>query len=177
MSERGSVWAAMVTLVVCLPLFLILAHAMTSPVYQSNYSARYSAYQAGETTRRQAEEQTRRVQAEQFGDTLRTWGMWGGGVLSVALVAGAGSYTVVQWQRERTRRHSMTEQRRIALAWIAANGGQQRLADGSTRYRIGIYPTGAGREYGVLDAAAGEFVPLRVAAAELPAAALLTVDA
>jgi hypothetical protein len=116
MNERGTVWAALVTLVICVPMFFVITGVLSSPTYQANYTSRYQAYQAGETAREQAIQQTRRVQAQQWGDTLRTWGMWGGGALAVTAVAGVGGWAVVRWQEERTRRHGMTEQRRVILA-------------------------------------------------------------
>jgi hypothetical protein len=168
MSERGHVWAALVTFVVCFPLLLIVANAMTSPTYQAGFTARYEAYQSGRTQRELAEQATRQTQAQERGATLRTWGQWGGGVLAVAVVAGVAGYTIIQWQRERTRRHGMTEQRRVIVAYIGMYGGREGRwlgGQGLPRGALGVYLED------------GEFVPWNVAAAELPAAALLTVDA
>ena len=140
-------------------LYGAMVHAITSP----ELTARYAVAQQQRTARVLAEQQTEQVRAVEFGATLRTFGAWAGGVVAVAVVAGAAAWAAVQWQRERTSRHGMTERRLVALAWIAAQT-QQRLQDGAPRYRIGTY---AG-QYGVMDDAAGEFVPWQVAAAELP---------
>lgn len=140
-------------------IYVTFADAVTSP----ELTARYQMAQRERTARALAAEETARVQAVEFGATLRTLGTWAGSTVAVAVVAGAAAWAAVQWQRERTSRHGMTEHRLVALAWIAAQT-QQRLQDGAPRYRIGTY---AG-QYGVMDDAAGEFTPWQVAAAELP---------
>ena len=142
---------------------VILYGAMVDAVTSPELTARYAVAQREHTARALAAEETARVQAAELGDTLRTLGTWAGGTVAVAVVAGAAAWAAVQWQRERTSRHGMTERRLVALAWIAAQT-QQRLQDGAPRYRIGTY---AG-QYGVMDDAAGEFTPWQVAAAELP---------
>lgn len=168
MSGRGSVWAAMVTLVICLPLFLILADALTSP----EVTARYNAYQTGYTARTAEREQTRRVQAEEWNATLRTWGQNVAVAGSVLVVVAGVTGVLVVWQRERTKRHVVTQthqteralisaQRDVCIAYIAAFGGRAGELDGVR----GVY----------LDAS-HEFVPWHVARRELAAARLLTVD-
>lgn len=119
----------------CLSVYLavIVLGAITSPAYQDNWTARYSAWQAGETARVQAREETERVRTREWGDTARTWGQWGAGGLVAVVAVGAAGYGVVQWQRERTRRHVASEenatrraliaaQRDVAMQWIAAFG-------------------------------------------------------
>lgn len=110
------------------------------------------AYQNGLTTRYQAHQQTRRVEAQEWGDTLRTWGMWGGGGLAAVGGLVVVAWAVVQWQEQRTRRHEATEdhttqrlrittQKEIAVAYIALYRDREpdarfmRLADGTA----GVY--------------------------------------
>lgn len=119
-------------------------------------------YQGGLTARYQSQQQTRQVQAREWGETARTVATWGGGALSVAVVVGGLAWAVVRWQEERTRRHTVSAQQAIVLAYIAQYGGRAGLLNGVK----GVY----------LDAA-GEFVPWQVARAELPDRALRNVDA
>lgn len=155
MSERGTVWAALLTLIVCLPLYLILADAITSPEVTARYEAR---------------EATRQVQAQEWNETLRTWGQAAATAGSVLVVVGGAAGVLVVWQRERTKRHAMTQthttqrvlisaQRDICIAYIAAFGGRAGALDGVR----GVY----------LDDTC-EFVPWQVARAELDAARLLS---
>jgi len=119
----------------------LLSTAITDPNYQNNLTARY-----------QAREQTRQVQAQEWGDTLRTWGMWGGGGLAAVGGLVVVAWAVVQWQEQRTRRHEATEdhttqrlrittQKEIAVAYIALYRDREpdarfmRLADGTA----GVY--------------------------------------
>lgn len=139
-------------------LYVVFAAAAVSP----ELTARSVAYQQERTARYIAEQQRKSVEAQEFGDTMRVWGMWGAGVLAVAAVAGAGAWSTVEWQRQRTRRHGMTEHRLVVLAYIAAFGGRELTVGGVP----GVY----------LDDAR-EFVPWRIAAAELRSAPMLTVDA
>ncbi len=160
--EHGSPWLAAFALLLCLPLFFWLMTAITSPAYQSGLTDRYTAQQ-----------QRRTVEAQEWGETLRTWGEQAGGALRVLAVAGGAAvvvgltaWGVVEWQRERTRRtlivqshttqrHTISAQERVVLAYIAAHGGRAGELAG---------------ERGVFLDAAGEFVPWRVARAELEAA-------
>jgi hypothetical protein len=112
-----------------LVLFAALLTAVTDQTYQAGLTNRWNALQQTERER----ERTRQIQAEEWNATLRTYGAWGGGVLVVAVVAAAGGYTVVQWQRERTRRavHAETQatqraligaQRDVMLRWLELHG-------------------------------------------------------
>lgn len=94
------------------------------------YTAQYQLYATAKTAIRQAEERTQQVQAQEWGDTLRTWGMWGGGGLAAVGGLVVVAWAVVQWQEQRTRRHEATEdhttqrlrittQKEIAVAYIA----------------------------------------------------------
>lgn len=101
----------------------------TSP----EYTAQYTRYAAARTAIRQAEEQTERVQAEQWSNAVRSIVPWTAGGLAAVVVAGVGGWAVVEWQRNRTRRHEVTEdnttqryrlgaQRDIVLAYLAQFG-------------------------------------------------------
>ena len=120
----------------------MLLGALTDPEYQGGLTARY-----------QAQQQTRQVQAREWGATAREWAQWGGLALAVTAVAGATGWAVVHWQRERTRREGMQQagatqraligaQRDVALAWIKQHGTRGSYA-------------------GVLNGDAGVFVPER----------------
>ena len=132
----------LLALAACIVMISMLIGALTNPEYQGGLTARY-----------QAREETRRVEAREWGATARTWAQWGGLALAVATVAGATGWTVVQWQRERTRREEMQQagatqraligaQRDVALAWIEQHGTRGSYA-------------------GVLNGDAGVFVPER----------------
>ena len=116
------------------------------------YTAQYQSYATAKTAIRQAEERTQQVQAQEWGDTLRTWGMWGGGGLAAVGGLVVVAWAVVQWQEQRTRRHEATEdhttqrlrittQKEIAVAYIALYRDSEpdarfmRLADGTA----GVY--------------------------------------
>jgi hypothetical protein len=135
------VTAAFMALLVTGAFLYLLSTAITDPNYQNNLTARY-----------QAREQTRQVQAQEWGDTLRTWGMWGGGGLAAVGGLVVVAWAVVQWQEQRTRRHEATEdhttqrlrittQKEIAVAYIALYRDREpdarfmRLADGTA----GVY--------------------------------------
>ena len=107
---------------------------------------------AAQTARVQAVEATRQVQAHEWGATMRVCWPAVAAAAAVIALAAAGAWTAVQWQRERSRRHGMSEQRRIILAYIAANGGRAGARAGTP----GVYLDGS-----------REFVPWQVAAAEL----------
>ena len=132
----------LLALAACIVFAAMLLGALTDPEYQGGLTARY-----------QAREETRRVEAEQWGETAREWAQWGGLALAAATVAGATGWAVVRWQEERTRREELQQggatqraligaQRDVAIAWIEAHGTRQSYA-------------------GVLDGAAGVFVPER----------------
>ena len=139
-----------------LALFLLVAFLSGAiPTMEAEYTTRYLAHQAGETARHLAAQETARVQAAQWGETLRVWGTWGSGALAVVAAAGVAGWVVVRWQEERTARHVVSAQAQVCLAYIAAFGGQmERLGS-----REGVY----------LEAPDGgrEFVPWQIAEAEL----------
>lgn len=136
--------------------FLVLfTNALTNPTYQNNLTARYHSQQ-----------QTKQVQAQEWGDTLRTWGMWGGGGLAAVGGLVVIGWAVNCWQEQRTRRHEATEeqtterhlitaQKDIALAYIAMCGDP-----GARQMRLG------GVE-GVYLPSSNELVPIDVCRAEL----------
>ena len=142
-------WRFLGFVVYCAACLAVLALiAMALPDVEREYSERYTAQQQQETLRVQAREATARVQAQQWGETARTLG----GVLGGVLVAGVGGWAVVRWQEERSRRRGMTAQERVILAYIAAHGGRAGQLGGQA---------------GVFLDASREFIPWRVAAAEL----------
>jgi hypothetical protein len=134
----------------------------TSP----EHTAQYAAYATAKTAIRQAEEHTKAVQAQEWGDTLRTWGMWGGGGLAAVGALAVIAWSVNHWQEQRTRRHEVTEdhttqrhlitaKKDIALAYIAMCGDP-----GARQMRLG------GVE-GVYLPSSNELVPIDVCRAEL----------
>ena len=174
MSRVGAFLNVVMSLGAAVLLGIVLVGTITDANYQGSYTARYQAYQAGETARELARQQAREIEAQEWGETLRTWGQWGGGALAVVAVAGVGGWAVVQWQRERTEREKLAQtgrtdrrrigaQERIILAWLQANSGQYPDA------RAGQL----GGVSGVFLEASREFIPWQVARAELPARALL----
>lgn len=155
-------WRGLLLNMVALAVVCLLAAAM----FEALTSAEY---QRGLTTRYEARETTRQVQAEQWGDTLRTWGQAAATAGSVLVVVGGAVGVLVVWQRERTKRHAMTQthttqrvlisaQRDVVVAYINAFGGRAGTLGGVR----GVY----------LDATR-EFIPWQVARAELDAARLL----
>lgn len=133
------------------------------------YTAQYQSYATAKTAIRQAEERTQQVQAQEWGDTLRTWGMWGGGGLAAVGGLVAIGWTVRHWQEQRTRRHEASEdhttqrhlisaKRDIALAYIAQCGDP------------GAYAGQLDGMHGVYLPQSNEFVPLDVCRAELATA-------
>jgi hypothetical protein len=149
---------SMGSLVLIVAFLFAFTNAIQNPVYQD-----------GLTTRYQAQQQTKRVEAQQWGDTLRTWGMWGGGGLAAVGGLAVIAWGVVQWQGQRTKRHEATEdhttqrhlisaKRDIALAYIAQCG--------DPRAYIGILDG----MRGVFLPSENEFVPIDVCRAELAAA-------
>lgn len=129
-------------LALCLALTYMLISALIAPEYQEGLTARY-----------QAREETRRVEAQQWGETARAWAQWGGLALVASVVVGATGWAVVRWQEERTRREELQQggatqraligaQRDVAIAWIEQHGTRNSYA-------------------GVLDGQRGVFVPER----------------
>jgi hypothetical protein len=146
---------AMGSLVLLVAFLYAFTGAIQNPVYQNGLTARYEAQQ-----------QTRQVQAREFGDTMRTWGMWGGG--GVAAVCGLVviAWAVAQWQEQRTRRHEATEdhttqrhlisaKRDIVLAYLVQFG------------EPGAKPMTLNGVYGAYLPSVNEFVPEDVCRAEL----------
>ncbi len=145
-------WRVLDAIFAFLAIFLLVALlAGVIPITEAEYTTRYLAHQAGETARQLAEQETARVQAAQWGETLRVWGI----AAAVMLAAAAAAWVVIQWQRERTARHVVSAQAQVCLAYIAAFGGQM----GRLGSREGVY----------LEAPDGgrEFVPWQIAEAEL----------
>jgi hypothetical protein len=131
--------------------------AIQNPVYQNGLTSRFDALQ-----------QTKRVQAQEFGDTMRTWGMWGGGGLAVVGGLVAIGWAVNRWQEQRTQRHVATEEqtterlritakRDVVLAYIAQCG------------EPGARPMRLNGVSGVYLPQSNEFVPEDVCRAELAA--------
>ena len=139
----------LLALAACIVMISMLIGALTNPEYQGGLTARY-----------QAREQTRRVEAREWGATARTWAQWGGlalavgvGAWCVVMVSREAGRTITRWQEERTRREELQQagttqrtligaQRDVAIAWIEQHGTRNSYA-------------------GVLDGAAGVFVPER----------------
>jgi hypothetical protein len=149
----------------CLVVIMFVCWGLFSATTDPNY-------QQGLTARRQAREQTRQVQAREWGETTRTLGEYGSYALIAAAVAGVGGWACVEWQRNRTRRHEVTEdhttqrhlisaKRDIALAYLAVCGDPD-----ATQGRLNGID-------GVFLPSAGEFVPLDVCRQELQANRLL----
>lgn len=149
-------WRVLDLIFLFLVFFLLVALvAGVIPITEAEYTTRYLAYQAGETARQLAEQETARVQAAQWGETLRVWATWSSGALAVVAAAAAAAWVIIQWQRERTARHVVSAQAQVCIAYIAAFGGRM----GRLGSREGVY----------LEAPDGgrEFVPWQIAEAEL----------
>lgn len=147
--------AASLSLIVVVAFLVLFADALTNPTYQN-----------GLTTRYQAQQQTKQVQAREWGDTMRTWGMWGGGGLAAVGGLLVVAWAVVQWQEQRTRRHEATEdhttqrhlisaKRDIVLAYLVQFG------------EPGAQPMTLNGIYGAYLPSANEFVPEDICRAEL----------
>lgn len=153
-------------------VYVALVQALTSP----ELTARYQAYATARTTIRQAEEQTKRVQAEEWSNTLRGTVPWLAGGLAAVAVVGVGGWAVVQWQEQRTRRHEATEdhttqrhlitaQKDIVLAYLAVCGDP------------GAFVGQLDGQRGVFLPRSGEFVPESICRAELASVQAVTVPA
>lgn len=161
--------AALASMAALVIVYYICAQALTSPELTARYNARTQAQLQAE----QARQQTQMVRAQEDGKTSRvwaqtweTWGVYGTSAAGVAVVAFVGGWAVVEWQRQRTRRHEVTEvnttqrhlitaKKDIALAYIAQSGDP-----GARQMRLG------GVE-GVYLPSSNELVPLDVCRAEL----------
>lgn len=148
---------AMGSFVLLMAFLYAFTGAIQNPVYQSGLTARYEAQQ-----------QTKQVQAREWGDTLRTWGMWGGGGLATLGGLVAIGWAVNRWQEQRTQRHVATEEqtterlritakRDVVLAYIAQCG------------EPGARPMQLNGVSGVYLPQSNEFVPESVCRAELAA--------
>ena len=124
---------------------------------EGEQTTRYTTQQQQETLREQARQATERVQAEQWGNTLRTWA-WP--------TAAAVILVVVAVQAGRSYRHGQSEQtkRRALLVWYA----QHHLPD--ARVEIGQYRG----ELALIDHDSGEIIPYDVAQLEVGGHRLLT---
>mgnify|MGYP000959049277 CR=1 FL=1 len=120
----------LLALTACIVFAAMLLGALTNPEYQGGLTARY-----------QAREETRRVEAREWGATARTWSQLCGLALAVGLAVGVTGWTVVQWQRERTRREEMQQAGATQRALIGAQrdvaparaGRHQPVAGADTR--------------------------------------------
>lgn len=150
--------AAALSLCVVAAFLVLFADALTNPVYQNGLTTRYEAQQT-----------TKRVQAQEWGDTMRTWGMWGGGGLAAVGGLAVVAWAVNRWQEQRTRRHEATEdhttqrlrittQKDVILAYIAACGDP------------GAKPLNLNGVVGVYLPSINELVPLDVCRTELATA-------
>jgi hypothetical protein len=142
----------------------LLSTAITDPNYQANLTTRY-----------QAKQQTKQVEAREWGTTVRGAAPWIAGGLAVIIVVGVGSWAVVKWQEQRTRRHEVmqdhTTQRHlisakkdIALAYIAQCGDPRAYA-GQLDGKRGVFLPGE-----------NEFVPLDVCRKELAQQRMITME-
>jgi hypothetical protein len=149
------VTAAFMALLATGAFLYLLSTAITDPNYQANLTTRY-----------QAREQTRQVQAQQWGATVRGTVPWVAG--GVAVVGGlvAIGWATVKWQEQRTKRHEATEghmtqrhlitaQKDIVLAYLAQCGDPRAYAGQLDGQR------------GVFLPKSGEFVPESICRAEL----------
>ena len=100
--------AALASMAALVIVYYICAQALTSPELTARYNARTQAQLQAEKARQQAQ----MVQAQEAGKTSRvwaqtweTWGVYGTSAAGVAVVAFVGGWAVVEWQRQRTRRH------------------------------------------------------------------------
>ena len=161
---------AMATMLAIVVVYVALAQALTSP----ELTARYAAYASARTAIRQAEEQTKQVQAEEWSNTVRGTIPWLAGGLAAVVAAGAGGWAVVQWQEQRTKRHEASEenttqrhlitaQKDIALAYLAMCGDP------------GAFVGQIDGQRGVFLPRSGEFVPESICRAELATAQAVTV--
>jgi hypothetical protein len=143
------------SLVLIVAFLYAFTGAIQNPVYQNGLTSRFDALQ-----------QTKRVQAQEFGDTMRTWGMWGGGGLAVVGGLVVIGWAVNRWQEQRTQRHVATEEqtterhlisakRDIVLAYLVQFG------------EPGAKPMMLNGVYGAYLPSANEFVPEDVCRAEL----------
>ena len=160
--------AAMAAMVI---VYVALTQALTSP----ELTARYTARQQAQLQAEQARQQAQMVQAREQGETARawaqtweTWGVYGTGAAGVAVVAIVGGWEVVEWQRQRTKRHEVTEvnvtqrhmitaKKDIVLAYLAVCGDPDAM-QGRLNGIDGVFLP-----------ASNEFVPLDVCRAELAA--------
>lgn len=152
---------SMGSLVILVAFLYAFSGAIQNPVYQNGLTSRFDALQ-----------QTKRVQAQEFGDTMRTWGMWGGGGLAVVGGLVAIGWAVNRWQEQRTQRHVATEEqtterlritakKEIGLAWIAQFGVPERDSIGTHGGQLGVFTVEDG---------AATFVTIEACRAELATA-------
>lgn len=131
--------AATAALAATVAFLYMLTGAITDPTYQGGLTARY-----------QAQQQTKQIEAREWGATARIWGMWG--LAACAFVGGVGlaSWAVVEWQRNRTARATVYEEqtterlritakKEIGLAWIAQFGVPERDSIGTHGGQLGVF--------------------------------------
>jgi len=158
------VYAITLMTVALIVAYYMLMQAVTDPTYQR-----------GKTARELAQQQTRQVQAREWGATVRGSVPWLAGGLATAAVFGVGGWMVVEWQRNRTRRHEVTEdhttqrhlisaKRDIALAYLAQCGDP------------GAYVGQLNGTRGVFLPMLNEFVPEAVCRAELVQQRMITME-
>ncbi len=148
-----------VYLMACLAVVAFIFWGMTGVVIDPTY-------QQSLTARKQAVEQTKQVQAQQWSNTVRGTVPWLAGGLAAVAVAGVGGWAVVEWQRNRTQRHVATEdhttqrhlitaQKDIVLAYLVQFG------------EPGAQPMMLNGMRGAYLPSSNEFVPEDVCRAEL----------
>ena len=140
----------------CLAVLVIMTLAVVES--EGEQTTRYTAQQQQETLRERERQATERVQAEQWGDTLRTWA-WP--------TAAAVVLVVVAVQAGRSYRHKESEQtkRRALLVWYVAN-----CLPPGTNVQIGTWRG----ELAVINHDDGEIIPYSVASLEVGGRRLLT---
>jgi hypothetical protein len=157
------VTSALMALITIAAFLYLMGIAITDPNYQANLTSRY-----------QAKQETKRVEAKEWGETARTWGMWGGSGLAVVGGLVAIGWTVRHWQEQRTKRHEATEenttqrhlitaQKDIVLAYLAICGDPGAYAGQLDGQRGAFLPR------------SGEFVPESICRAELAGVQAATV--
>lgn len=101
-------------------VYLVFVSAVVSP----ELTARYTTRQQEQTARYLVQQRTEQIQAQEWGATLRTWGT-GARDVAVILVIGVAAGTVlVVWQRERTKRHTTSQQALVLIAYRDTFGGR-----------------------------------------------------